>query len=157
MYNLMKKWTAVLFAVCLSIVFSSAALAWEEGYVNSGPGAIQTDNASEADDSNHLPDGVSAGIFTLTGYCGCNKCSGGHMMTYSGTVPTAKHTISADLNVFPLGTKLRIGDVVYTVEDKGSAVNGNVLDIYYDTHEEALEVGTYTAEVFVVEEAPEAE
>ena len=154
MYSFMKKWTAVLLSVCLSFAFSFAALAQEEGFVNSGPGAVQE---TSNEDSGELPEGVSAGMFTLTGYCGCEKCSGGHMLTYSGTVPTANHTISADLNLFPLGTKLRIGDIIYTVEDKGSAVNGNVLDIYYDTHEEALAKGTYTAEVFVIEMPSETE
>ena len=34
------------------------------------------------------------------------------------------------------------------MEDKGSSVNGNILDIFYGSHEEALAKGTYTAEVF---------
>ena len=67
-------------------------------------------------------------------------------------VPTPNHTISADLNYFPLGTKLKIDGTVYTVEDKGSFVNGNILDIYYGSHQEALAKGTYTTEVFLVQD-----
>lgn len=148
MHSSFKKLTTFLLLAIAAAVFSFPALAAEEGFVNSGPGAVE---ASESENEPELPEGESAGLFTITGYCGCSRCSGGHLLTYSGTVPTANHTISADLDVFPLGTKLRIGDVVYTVEDKGSSVRDNLLDIYYDTHEAALANGTYSAEVFVVE------
>ena len=66
--------------------------------------------------------------------------------------PTPNHTISADLDLFPLGTRLKIDGIVYTVEDKGSSVKGNILDIFYSSHEDALAKGTYTAEVFLVED-----
>lgn len=56
-----------------------------------------------------------------------------------------------DLTRFPIGTQLRIGDTIYTVEDKGSSVKGNTLDIYYDSHDEALANGVYYAEVFLVQ------
>lgn len=96
--------------------------------------------------------GVSLGMFTTTGYCNCEKCSGGHNLTYSGTVPQAAHTISADLSIYPIGTKLMIDDVIYTVEDMGSSVNGNWIDIYYSSHDEAVAHGMNTQEVFTVVE-----
>ena len=92
--------------------------------------------------------GQSLGKFTTTGYCNCSSCSGGFSLTYSGTVPKAKHTISADLDLFPIGTTLMVGGVVYTVEDMGSAVNGYLLDIYYDDHAQAIAHGKKTEEVF---------
>ncbi len=90
------------------------------------------------------------GAFTVTGYCNCSLCSGGHNMTFSGTVPKSNHTLSADLTVLPLGSKVWIDGVIYTVEDKGSGVNGQTVDIFYDTHEEALEHGTITADVYLL-------
>ncbi len=120
----------------------------DDDYVNAGPGAVQVPVEEEPEE----PEEVSLGLFTVTGYCGCDRCSGGHNLTYSGTVPTPNHTISADISQYPIGTKLRIGDVVYTVEDKGSSVRGNVVDIFYSSHQEALDKGTYTAEVFLVQE-----
>lgn len=124
-----------------------AAVIDEEEYIAQGPGA-QKEEKEEAP----APKETSLGRFTITGYCGCEQCSGGHNLTYSGTVPTPNHTISADLNYFSLGTKLEIDGIVYTVEDKGSSVNGNILDIFYGSHEEALAKGTYTAEVFLVQD-----
>ena len=112
----------------------------DSGYVAAGPGVVQEDEDTTS--------GMSLGAFTITGYCNCDSCSGGHNLTYSGTVPKANHTISADLYLFPIGTQLLINGTVYTVEDMGSSVNGKKIDIYYDSHEEALAAGTYTAEVF---------
>ena len=124
-----------------------ASVVDEEEYISQGPG-VQKEEKEEAP----APRETSLGRFTITGYCGCEQCSGGHNLTYSGMVPTPNHTISADLNYFPLGTKLKIDGTVYTVEDKGSSVNGNILDIYYGSHQEALAKGTYTAEVFLVQD-----
>lgn len=95
--------------------------------------------------------GQSLGMFTTTGYCNCSRCSGGHNLTYSGTVPMASHTISADIDIFPIGTRLMIDDIIYTVEDIGSGVDGNKLDIYYASHADAVAHGMKTQEVFAVE------
>jgi 3D (Asp-Asp-Asp) domain-containing protein len=43
-----------------------------------------------------------------------------------------------------------IDDIIYTVEDIGSSVVGNKLDIYYATHEEAEGHGVQEKEVFTV-------
>lgn len=127
-----------------------------------GPNAAPQDTLQTADEESVItgPEaaaetvsskkGASLGIFTTTGYCSCDICSKGNKLTYSGTVPQANHTISADLNVYPIGTKLMINDIIYTVEDMGSSVNGNKIDIYYATHEEALEHGMKKEEVFAV-------
>ena len=93
--------------------------------------------------------GEYLGTFAVTGYCNCEKCSGGHGYTYSGTVPQANHTLSADLTLLPLGTKVMIDDIVYTVEDKGGGVDGKKVDIYFATHEEALAFGTQQADVYL--------
>ena len=89
--------------------------------------------------------GASLGIFQITGYYGNGK-------TNSGTWPKADHTIAADTNVLPMGTKVFVNNTVYTVEDIGSAVKGNLIDIYYNSYEEAFGVtalGHRFAEVFV--------
>lgn len=101
-------------------------------------------------DTSSSSDGTSLGMFSLSGYCSCEKCGGGSGLTCSGTVPRAGHTIAADLTVLPLGSKIRIGSTVYTVEDRGSAVQGKMIDIYYDSHEEAVSHGRTEQEVFLL-------
>ena len=83
------------------------------------------------------------GEFQVTGYCSCTICCGEkeERLTKSETVPRASHTVAADPSVIPLGTRSVIDDVVYTVEDTGKAVEGMRLDIFFDSHEEAVRYG----------------
>lgn len=62
-------------------------------------------------------------------------------------------TIAADLNVFPLGTILYIPSYGYgVVADKGSAIRGNKIDLYYETVQDVYnEWGKQEVEVYVIE------
>lgn len=92
--------------------------------------------------------GECIGTFTITAYCGCKKCSGGHNKTASGTTPTEGRTIAADTSILPYGTQVVIDGIVYTVEDCGSGVNGNHIDIFFSTHERALAYGSRSVKVY---------
>lgn len=94
----------------------------------------------------------SLGVYKITAYCACKKCCGKtDGITASGTKVKAGRTIAAPKN-FPFGTKLMINGHVYTVEDRGGAIKGKRIDIYFDTHEEALKFGVKNLEVFKVNE-----
>lgn len=97
------------------------------------------------------PQLVNLGQFKLTAYCACSKCcgkwSGGN--TASGTKPTANRTIAVDTSVIPFGTEVIINGVTYIAEDTGSAINGNKIDIYMESHQAALQFGVQYAEVFI--------
>ena len=62
-------------------------------------------------------------------------------------------TIAADLDVYPIGTILYIPSYGYgVVADKGSAITGNKIDLYYDTVAEVYEEwGKQELEVYLVE------
>ena len=87
-------------------------------------------------------------VCELTAYCPCEKCcgqwAGGN--TASGTVPTAGRTVGVDPEVIPLGTTVYIDGQAYRAEDTG-AFTGNIIDIYMDSHEEALRFGRKEATV----------
>lgn len=84
--------------------------------------------------------------YTLTAYCYTGN------PTASGVMPTANHTIAADLSIFPLGTKLSVNGIVYTVEDTGGAIHGNIFDIYFNSYEECINFGRqHTTDVYVVQ------
>ena len=51
---------------------------------------------------------------------------------------------------FAFGTQLNIGGHIYTVEDRGGAINGNEIDIYVNSHAEALRWGVRYLAVEVV-------
>lgn len=96
------------------------------------------------------------GEFVLTGYCPCAKCCGAYSnpanpTTASGTTAVAGRTIAADTSRFPFGTRLVINGQVYTVEDVGSAIRGNHIDIFFNTHEEALAFGKQYGSVYLAQ------
>ncbi|MCM1499655.1 MAG: SH3 domain-containing protein [Clostridium sp.] len=92
--------------------------------------------------------GECIGTFTITAYCGCDKCSGGSGKTASGTTPTEGRTIAADTSILPYGTQVVIDGIVYTVEDCGSGVKGNHIDIFFSTHKKAKAFGKRTLKVY---------
>lgn len=91
-------------------------------------------------------------IFKVTAYCACPKCCGRFSSGYtaSGTKATAGKTVATS-SQFDFGTKLLINGVTYTVEDRGGAIQGNKIDIYCNTHAEALAWGVKYLPVQVVE------
>ncbi len=93
---------------------------------------------------------ASAGTYKITAYCPCAKCCGKATgRTASGTRATAGRTVAAS-GKFAFGTQLNIGGHVYTVEDRGGAINGNKIDIYVNSHSEALRWGVKYLPVNVV-------
>ena len=80
------------------------------------------------------------GTFKITGYCGCSSCCGKTTgITASGTKATAGRTIAADTSKLPFGTKVVINGHTYTVEDRGGAIRGNRIDVFFSSHAKALE------------------
>lgn len=80
-------------------------------------------------------------VYKITAYCSCAKCCGKATgRTAMGTKATAGRTVAAS-GKFAFGTKLNINGHVYTVEDRGGAINGKKIDIYVNSHAEALAWG----------------
>ena len=97
----------------------------------------------------------------VTGYCPCSYCCGEWAylnpgITASGTV--AKYgTIAAPPSI-PFGTKMKIegyGDMIFTVEDTGSAVVYDdgiyVIDMWMPTHEQAYAVGNSIVQATILD------
>jgi len=63
--------------------------------------------------------------------------------------PSRDGTIAADTKYYPFGTRFYIPGYGYgVVEDRGSAIKGpHRLDLYFDSHERALQWGRKTLEV----------
>lgn len=102
---------------------------------------------------------VSLGEYTLTAYCPCTDCCGvwgenrpldeyGDIIVYtaSGEQAVEGITVASDL---PLGSVLYINDHQYIVQDTGSGITDKRIDIYFDHHQDALNFGVQTAEVFI--------
>lgn len=90
--------------------------------------------------------------FTATAYCSCNKCCGKNDgITASGKKAKQGITIASDWELLPCGTLVEIDGLgVYQVQDKGSSIKGNKVDIYFDNHQDALEFGVKTVRLRIV-------
>ncbi|EAD2655555.1 peptidase M23 [Listeria monocytogenes] len=100
--------------------------------------------------------GDSLGKVVTSAYCSCVICNGQWTggPTASGVMPTANRTIAVDAKnpIVPLGTKIVMNGIEYTVEDTGNfARYGVAFDIYFDTHEEAIAWGHKTLEAYLAE------
>lgn len=97
---------------------------------------------------------VYLGEFTITHYC-CEKnphiCGEGTGITASGEPVQAGVSVATDISKIPFGSEIYIeGYGVRIVQDKGSAVKGNHIDVAVETHEEALRLGTVIKDVWIV-------
>lgn len=91
-----------------------------------------------------------SGVYKVTAYCACMQCCGKtNGITASGAKATANHTIAAP-RTFSFGTKVVINGITYTVEDRGGAIQGNRIDIYMNSHAEALAWGVRYVDVEVL-------
>lgn len=87
-----------------------------------------------------------------TAYCACMQCCGKtDGITASGVKAVQGVTVAADTSRLPFGTKLHIDGVgERIVQDRGGAIKGNRIDIYFDNHQEALQYGRRKVEVTIV-------
>jgi 3D (Asp-Asp-Asp) domain-containing protein len=94
----------------------------------------------------------------VTAYCACTKCCGPNAqgVTASGKPVSFNNGrfVAADTSVLPFGTKLLIpgyhGEPV-EVADRGGAIKGNKLDVFFADHQEALRWGRQKLTVTVVD------
>ena len=90
------------------------------------------------------------GSFKTTAYCPCHACSeAGAPYLYRYHCLFQSYGCCRS-RVIPYGSKLLINGVVYTAEDKGGAVRGNHIDIFFDTHGETRMYGTQSADVYLL-------
>ena len=90
------------------------------------------------------------GQFKISHYC-CEPykhiCGDGKGLTRTG-IPVHPGLISVDPNVIPLGSTVVIDGAEYQAEDTGGMIKGHKIDMAVETHQEALEMGIYYADVY---------
>lgn len=95
--------------------------------------------------------------FIAYAYCACEKCCGEwaeYGKTASGTTPEQGRTVAVDPEVIPLGSSVWIdGEGPYVAEDTGSGIAGDTIDIFFASHQDALNWGKRQVQV-VWEEKP---
>lgn len=157
------QWLIILaLAAALTASILTRPKAPEEEPIVIDPPAVVSAPASSEPEPEKTPALTSLGEFKTTAYCTCVKCCGiwsqDHpsrvgtdyvQKTASGTIPTAGRTVAVDPDVIPYGTTLVIDGHEYIAEDTGGAINGNVIDIYFDSHESACEYGVQYKTIYI--------
>lgn len=92
------------------------------------------------------------GKFIATAYCPCSICCGQYAngITATGVKATANHTIAVDPSIIPYGSVVEINGKRYVAEDCGGDIKENRIDIFFNTHQEALNYGKKTVDVYLV-------
>jgi 3D (Asp-Asp-Asp) domain-containing protein len=107
----------------------------------------------EAADDNPRPEDSGYVLeATVTGYAAGADGGSVGALTATGT-ETHWGTVAADWSVFPPGTRLRIDafdDMVFVVEDRGGAVRGTIIDVWFPDAESARAFGTQKRMVTVL-------
>lgn len=116
-------------------------------YTSDAP-AVAVDQETSADDPEaHYREMT----LTATAYCPCANCSGGWgNRTSTGKTATAGRTIAVDPSFIPYGTGVIIEGVTYIAEDCGGAIKGNRVDIFFNTHEEAMSYGRRVVTAYIL-------
>ena len=88
--------------------------------------------------------------YVVTAYCPCEKCCGKWSDGYfANNEPVSFPAIAAPPNI-PCGTRINVpGYGVAVVKDRGGAIKGNKLDVYFPTHDAALEWGRQVLDIMV--------
>lgn len=98
---------------------------------------------------------VFLGEYTATAYCPCKRCCGWDTgITATGTQATQGRTIAVDPKDIPYGSRVVViftdgTQHTYIAEDTGGAIKEKRIDIFFDSHTEALQFGVQKVMVYM--------
>lgn len=82
--------------------------------------------------------------WVVTAYCPCTVCCGrwADGVTATGVRAVEGRTVAADWSVLPPGSRVRIPGLGWrVVEDRGGAIRGRMIDVFFESHDVAKSWG----------------
>ena len=158
---------ALILLCCLYVSLSVKSGQAVSEYVHASELAIETSEEDEetqrVEHQEPAIQTISLGEFKLTAYCSCQKCCGYYatirktdeygnkiVNTASGSIARQGRTIAVDTSVIPFGTKVLIDGQEYIAEDRGGAIKGNRIDVYFSNHQDAINFGVQYKNVSIL-------
>jgi 3D (Asp-Asp-Asp) domain-containing protein len=93
---------------------------------------------------------VYLGVCEVTAYCACSICCGkSDGITATGTKATQGRTVAVDPSVIPYGSVVIINGHEYIAEDCGGGIGGTQIDMFFNSHQDALNWGRRWLDVWV--------
>ena len=111
------------------------------------------------DDALETPAGPRVLTMEVTAYCPCKKCCGKNARGITASGLRVSHNaglfVAADTALLPFHTKLQIpgyaSEKPVPVLDRGGAIKGNKLDVFFPSHKAALQWGRRTIQITVLD------
>jgi len=118
-------------------------------YAPHGSGTASKDAALR--DAAPVPGSI---VMRVTGYCPCSKCCGKYSDGFTANghkIQPGDKFVAAPKHI-PFGTMLSVpGYGVVPVLDRGGAITVSRLDVFFESHSDALKWGVQNLEITVVE------
>lgn len=121
-----------------------------------GPSVAVAEIATTTPEPEPEPEWIEA---VATAYCPCERCCGswalnrpdGIVYTASGAEAVQGVTIAADWSIYPPGTVLFVeGLDDHFAQDRGGAIQGQKIDVYFESHDDALQFGRQNVRFYIV-------
>ena len=98
-------------------------------------------------------------MMEVTAYCPCKKCCGPRARGITASGKRVSHNgglfVAADTSILPFNTRLIVpgyaANKPVQVIDRGGAIKGKKLDVFFATHQQAMEWGRKKMEVLIFE------
>jgi 3D (Asp-Asp-Asp) domain-containing protein len=146
--------SSIIAAVFLISTISIAVIRQERSELQRKQNALEKRLSGIEED---LLSGYSADEFEITAYdpsaASCGKWAK-MGKTKTGTNPHKLRTVAVDPNIIPLGSLVYIDGVGWRIaEDTGRLVKGRIIDLFFDSYDEARDFGRQKVKVYYYKNA----
>ena len=151
--NKLKRFKIGLFTITLGMVLVGASFALADDKAVAEGNFLPEELNEPTTQPEEWIDAVA------TAYCPCEICCGkwalnrpdGIVYTASGAIAEEGVTIAADWSIYSPGTLLYIEGIgERTVQDRGGAISGQKIDVFFNNHEDALHFGRQEVRIKVI-------
>lgn len=148
-----KRWTVpvLFYGTIATVTIICLCVCASEAKIETQPTTTSTTTISTSTTTTITTTSLKKMTVVATAYCPCKECSDGYgRETSTGAIAKECRTIAVDPKVIPYGTAVIIDGNTYIAEDCGSAIKGNKIDIFFNSHEAVEKFGKQVKEIVIL-------